>query len=193
MDRKQLKTVFQGINAGDTLTVNFGGTRGTETLKVLNKCVWKGKGGSLLAECLNTATNEKLNIGTFSADQVVNIAVNDGETVGLPVGTSLPKVYKTDAAKTVALKTQFLGLMSQLKTATLTVEVEAASAPELEGKFTVKNIRRTPGRNGPVVMDLVSLTDGKTESTISSSRHSGVIDRIIVSSEELESTEDTEI
>ena len=181
MDRKQLRTVFQGINAGDSLTVNFGDSRQTETFKVINKRVWKGKGGSLLAECVNLATEKKTNIGTFSADEIVNIKVNDGETVGLVTGTSLPKLYSKDANKSLSLKTQLLDLLATGKS--YTVEVESSTAPEFAGRFAVQSIRRTPGRNGPVVMSLTSL-DSENTVLISSTRHAGVIDRIIVSAVE---------
>jgi len=180
MERTELKTVISSLQSGDRLKVNFGGTdtRGTVEYVVTRTRVWRGRGGSLMAECVNVATSESENIGTFSADKIVNVCVNGGAEVGLAVGTSLRKVYKTDKTRQAVLESQFTNLSTM---SGARVDVEAPNAPELAGNFTVKGVRRTAGRNGPFVLDLT--TDSGNVVTISSNSHSGVVQRITVTSQ----------
>ena len=180
MDRKQLKEILSKIDAGDTVTVEYGvrGTR-SETYTVKERKVWRGKGGSILLECQDSSGNA-VKVGSFQADSIVNVAVNGGETFGLPTNTQLVPVLKTDKQKSIALKTQFLSFADQISSKNgLTVSVEASTEPNIEGTFKVTKVRTTAGRGGPVVLDLVDLSNGKG-SVLSAVRHSGVIDKIII-------------
>lgn len=185
MERKQLRETFSTVNAGDKLTVNYGtGTKSEYTVK--QRRVWKGKGGSILLECISP-DGTQTNIGTVSADSIVNVSVNGGEFVGLPTGTSLPKIFKSDANKSVALKAQFLTLKDKKD---IEITVESASEPSIAGNFRVTGVRKTPGRCGPVVLDLVNIDTGE-KSVLSAVRHSGVIDRVLVTSSSSSTTEDS--
>lgn len=176
MERKQLKSILSTANAGDQLVVNYGdGT--SQNLVVTERKVWKGKGGSILLNCLNPSDGNKLvRIGSFSADTVVNVSLNGAPEVGLSTGTKLQKVFKTNAAKSVALKAKFL----EIEVGS-TVSVESAQEPSIEGSFKVAGVRKTPGRCGPVVLDLVNIATNE-KSVLSAVRHSEVIDRVIVTS-----------
>ena len=185
MDRKQLKDIFGQVNVGDKLTVNYG-DGSSRVLTVKESKAWRGKGGTVKLTCVDTSNDQKCELGSFSADTIVNVSLNDGETVGLPTGTFLQRVYKTDKAKSILLKEQFLKV-----TIGSTIQIESAQEPSIEGTFTVSKVRKTPGRCGPVVMDLVSVEDG-TQSTISAVKHSGVIDRVIVLSVPTESADSSE-
>lgn len=187
MERKQLRETFSTVNAGDQLTVNYGtGVKTEYTVK--QRRVWKGKGGSILLECVSP-DGTTANIGTFSADSIVNVSVNGGNEVGLPTGTSLPKIFKSDSNKSVALKTQFLALKGKKN---VEVTVESATEPSIVGTFRVDNVRKTPGRCGPVVLDLTNVSTGE-KSVLSAVRHSGVIDRVLVISSTEEEEEQQEV
>lgn len=176
MDRKQLRELFSNLNSGDKLKVNFNsGSCDNYTVKA--RRVWKGKGGSILLECTNDVTGTEAKIGTFSADSIVNVSINGAEQVGLATGTVLPTIYKTDKNKSIALKAQFLELLGRKN---VEISVESATEPGIAGSFRVEAVRKTPGRCGPVVLDLVNLSTGE-KTVLSAVRHSSIIDRITVS------------
>lgn len=187
MDRKQLKQLFSTVNQGDKLKVNYNGGL-SEDYTVKERKVWKGKGGSILLECTRDRDGSSERVGTFSADSIVNVSLNGTAEVGLPTNTVLPKIFKADPAKSVALKTQFLALKNLTNVEVL---VESASEPSIAGNFRVEAVRKTPGRCGPVVLDLVNIASGE-KSVLSAVRHSGIIDRVTVTTSNTIEVEDTE-
>ena len=175
MDKQELKSVIQGLSAGDSLTVNFVGEKAdlSGAFKVLGTKRGRGKGGSLLVE-LEASDGSTLTTGTPESNVILNVVTADGTLVGFQNEADLPRLFDVDTARAVALKEQLGSLLDA--EGDVTVDVES-SEEDFAGKWTVKSARKSRGRYGQVVL---SLDNGSVQRELWSYRHSGIITRITI-------------
>jgi hypothetical protein len=179
MDKKILRTVIEGLQANQQVSIRMRGRATAEDFTVIQTKRGKGKHGSLTAT-VQRGDGTVLSIGTPKNLDVLNITVN-GNFYGVQSEREEPPVYKTDDARATQLKTSLSPLVGEAgKGRILRLE---SSVPEFNGTFTVVNGRLEKGKYGQVHLWLVPEGQTQTEENtveLWSYRHSGVIENFEV-------------
>jgi hypothetical protein len=178
MNKTQIRNIFSNSQPGDEVTIAFAGEKSSQsgTYKFLKSRRGRGKGGSLLAE-LQAADGSLLTTGTPDSDVVINIITPDGQKHGLESEKDIRLSFKVDISRAVALKEQFKTLQASTSGDTI-IDVDSTE-PAFSGKFKIVDSRQLRGSFGQIILDLVSVETGVSQS-IWSYRHSGIITRISV-------------
>jgi hypothetical protein len=178
MDKKVLKSVITNLKPGDTLDVNLLGERAflSGNYTVVNKKIGRGKGGSLVLELSSEIPDRSLVIGTPQSNEILNVVVA-GECHGYRTEAEVPPMYETNSNRAVEFKKLFSSFLD-LSKLPVTVEVDAPSAPEINGVRTIVAARQLRGRHGQVVLTLRD-SEGQVQEAWSF-RHSGVINSLVI-------------
>lgn len=189
MIKETLRSLIEGFQAGETVTVNFRGDQAPQggEFTVVRTFKGKGKGGSMNAE-LRATDGSSVTIGTPSNEKVLNITVN-GTLHGSASEADEPREYPKNAARGEALK-QLMQPLLGAENIGKRVRMTSALEPEFNGEFTVVaqladpkhpekgnvGARLERGRYGQIRMRLANSTG--TEFEILSYRHASAVDTL---------------
>lgn len=186
MDKDTVKSFISSLSAGDTVCIGFAGDMSSQTgeYKVLGLKTGRGKGGSKLVELQATVGGALLTTGTPHSNVIMNLQRNGDDIIGGGSQSECNVPYERDLARSEALKTAFINLRDThlAVPGENDVKVNVDSTAEfLKGNFKVTGVTTKRGRHGQMVLHLENVDSGRKEE-IWSHRHSGVINRIDVSS-----------
>ena len=174
MNKQTLRTVIEGLVSGQTIHINFLGSKAhlTRDYTVVKTKTGKGKGGSKLVELVDSAKN-CITTGTPESDLILNITVK-GETFGFENEAQIPPTYERSPAQAALLKESFKRLLGSLDLSKVRVEMKSSQLTEFNGTFSVLNAKQLVGRGGQIK---ITVADAKgDEYEVWSGRHSGVVD-----------------
>lgn len=170
MNKKQLRTLIEGLTPEEKVTVTFLGKLShlTGEYAFVEMKTGRGKGGSKLMVLKPVSGGETITAGTPQSDNILHVVTADGTVHGFENESQVPRTFEMNAARGEELKKEMQKLVGTTGAQLRLDDIEG----EFGGVWTVTQATQKRGRYGQVAF---TLMQGSTIKEFWSHKHSGVI------------------
>lgn len=175
MDKKNLRSVLEGLTAGQEINVSFRTPKNnlSGAFKVLSSKKGRGRGGSRLATIQSLRDNATITIGTPDNEDLLNITANSVMVGAATEALDDTRSYPKSESKAVELKTAMRSLVGEAGFGRQ-VKMSSTIEAQFNGIFTVNSAKLERGRYGQIHLFLTGATGNQIE--VWSYRHSTAIE-----------------
>jgi len=178
MIKNEVKTFLSNLTPGAVININFiggslkdsaGATLADSGTFTFNRTsTGRGKGGTVVAH-LTDSTGTARQVSSSNSDHILNLSLENGPLLGYSSVEEMPVEYPKNEQRAALIK----GVAKRLVGTTGKKVRVISSVPEFNGEFSVRRAVQLRGRNGQVVLSLVSSDQ---EFDLWTYRHSGIIE-----------------